>query len=256
MSVLISTDELKGKLKEDNVVLIDVRGSEEVFPGAVRLDEQTDLTGKSSFMPKEEEFAEKLSNAGISNETTVVIFDEGKNRVASKAWFVFHYIGHENVAILQGGYDALVAADITIQAAKRAKTDFVLHTRTALVADIEKVKAEMDRADSTLIDSREYQRYLGKVEPKYAKAGHIPGAENYHAAAVFTETGTFKEKAALKEHFKGLEGQDEVIVSCGSGASACMNLVALKAAGFDNVKLYPGGFSEWISDDANEVEKD
>src|SRR5690625_4835394 len=118
------------------------------------------------------------------------------------------------------------------------------------------VKQKMKEKSAILIDSRSRERYLGKTEPLYAKAGHIPGATNYFWKDVLDENGLWKSDKELTAHFKALSKNDEIIVSCGSGVSACPNVLALKMAGYENVKLYPGSFSDWISYEENKVEKD
>src|SRR5699024_9185592 len=104
-------------------------------------------------------------------------------------------------------------------------------------------------------DSRAYNRYIGEVEPLYDKAGHIPGAKHYFWKDVLEDEGHWKSIPALKEHFHPLHEAEKIIVSCGSGISACPNVVALKRAGFENVTLYPGSFSDWISYEDNPITK-
>lgn len=241
------------KEKPHQVILLDVQNGAEPISGAVSLDIKADLSGMARFLPEVATIAEKLGTLGISHTDTLIIYDEGSNRAASKAWFVMHYLGHEKVYILQGGRKAWTGAIKVGQ--DRQPTTYQVNIRASVLADMDKVKAEMDNEASVLIDSRAHKRYSGEVEPKYSKAGHIPGATNYHAKAAFTEDGLFKEQAQLQAHFKALHNKSEIIVSCGSGNSACMNLVALKEAGFEDVALYPGGFSEWIADEGNQVEK-
>src|SRR5699024_9290462 len=98
------------------------------------------------------------------------------------------------------------------------------------------------------------QRYLGEEEPLYKKAGHIPGAKNFYWKDVFHDDGKWKDIAQLEKHLASFRKDDKIIVSCGSGISACTNIVALKRSGFRNVMLYPGSYSDWISYDENEIE--
>lgn len=256
MRIILTKSQVETMLddKTRNVVFIDVQKSGDTIPGAIKLEMKTDLSGEDTFLPNPEELAEKLGKLGISNNDSLVIYDEGSNRGASKAWFVFHYLGHDAVYILQGGKNAW---DETIKApTKYNPTEYKLSLRKSAVANIEKIKSEMNKKTSILIDSRVNERYRGEAESSSGKTGHIPGAENYQVKEAFTEAGTFKSQAELAKRFANLEGKSEVIVSCGSGNSACMNLIAMKEAGLENVTLYPGGFSEWIADENNEVEKD
>src|SRR5690625_2724117 len=119
---------------------------------------------------------------------------------------------------------------------------------------IETVEAKKDMPQTLLIDSRSYDRYLGKSEKLHDKAGHIPGAKNYFWRNVLREDGTWKSPEELEEVFADLNKDEEIIVSCGSGISACPNVLSLKTIGFKNVKLYPGSFSDWISYEDNVVE--
>lgn len=254
MRIILTKSQIQTKLTDqtESVVFIDVQTSADSIPGSVALDIKTDLSGDNTFLPNPEKLAVKLGELGISNDDTLVIYDEGSNRGASKAWFVFHYLGHEAVYILQGGRNAW---DETIKASpKRTARSYLPNLRKSAVADIETIKADMNNQNSVLIDSRANQRYRGEVEPAHTKAGHIPGAKNYQVKDVFTEGKTFKSQVELANHFGDLEDKSKIIVSCGSGNSACMNLVAMKEAGLENVILYPGGFGEWIADNNNEIE--
>src|SRR5699024_8545227 len=112
---------------------------------------------------------------------------------------------------------------------------------------------ERDQESTILLDSRAFERYLGKVEPLYDRSGHIPGAKNYFWQDVLTD-GKWKDEQALEKHFEKLPKDKEIIVSCGSGVSACPNILALQAIGYTNVKLYPGSFSDWISYPENDLE--
>lgn len=252
MSIILNVNELEAKLKASNVAIIDVR-TEEAYaqshiPGAVFLDVKKELKGEASFFPHANELAEKLGNLGIRNEMAVIFYDGGNHRAASKAWVAMQYIGHEHISILDGGFEAWVEAkkEIAATVTTLQPATYEPQVNENFVVGITEVKDKLDDDQSVLIDSRSHERFTGEKEPKYKRAGHIPGAKNFHSKLIFDEAGNWKEKDDLATHFSTLENKDEVIVSCGSGNSACMNIVALKAAGFDDVKLYPGGFSEWI----------
>lgn len=256
MKIVLSKLEVEKMLadKAHNILFIDVQKAGDTIPGAIALDMKIDLSGEDTFLPNPEKLADKLSELGISNTDTLVIYDEGSNRGASKAWFVFHYLGHDAVYILQDGKNDLVK---TLEAvAQREPKNYIVNLRESAIADIHQVKMKMSKQAAVLVDSRANNRYRGEDKPTDLRAGHIPGAQNYHVKAAFMESGEFKSQATLAKHFSDLEKEHEVIVSCGSGNSACMNLVAMKEAGLPNVTLYSGGFSEWVADDSNEVEKD
>lgn len=274
MSFLITIDRLKHRLenKQNNTVIVDVRFQlndpdegrkfylEGHIPGAVYLDLNKDLAGKvekhggSHPLPDVDTLAAKIGHIGIDHETTVVVYDQQNDMFAARCWWLLHYMGHEKVYLLDGGLAAWSEGgnEITTEIPQLEAKEFEPKVRANEVVDIADVK-ERSR-ESILIDSRAKDRYLGKTEPMYKKAGHIPGAKSFFWEDVLTEDGNWKKEQALKQHFEGLAKDAEIIVSCGSGVSACPNIIALKKAGFENVKLYPGSFSDWISYDENEIE--
>lgn len=172
---------------------------------------------------------------------------------APRAWWLFRYLGHEKVFVLDGGYDAWVRNGFTVTDEMPTERNglFTANLKENRVVSMEEVKRRNEQA--VLIDSRAWERYIGKEEPLYAKAGHIPGAINYNWEDVFTEEGLLKDKEELMNHFKALPKDSTIIVSCGSGVSACANILALNSIGYDNIQLYAGSFSDWISYPENEL---
>ncbi len=272
---LISAERLKSRLnnEQDNTIIIDVRFKlddedagrkmylESHLPGAVYLDLNKDLSGRvekhggSHPLPDFDMFIGKLENIGIDQDTTVVIYDEGNDMFAARLWWLLEAIGHMKVYILEGGFREWVdegnevSTKLPIITPKTYQAKF----QKGEIVDMETVKEKLSE-DITLIDSRTEDRYLGDFEPLYSKAGHIPGAKNYPWKTVLSENGEWLKGKALEEHFSDLEKDEEIIVSCGSGVSACVNILALKALDYKNVKLYPGSFSDWISYTENEIE--
>lgn len=277
MTNLISADRLKRRLenKRDNTVLVDVRFKlddpdagrkmylESHLPGAVYMDLNKDLSAKPGKhggnhpLPDLRTFIGKIENIGIDNETTVVVYDQGKDMFAGRLWWLLDYIGHRKVYVLEGGYDCWVREgnEVTDELPALREKEFRPEIRNGQTASMEEVREKLASNSAVLIDSRSYDRYAGITEPLYKKAGHIPGAVNYFWGDVMDERGIWKKKEELKRHFSALDKDKEIIVSCGSGVSATPNILALKAAGFENVKLYPGSFSDWISYEENEVAK-
>ncbi|WP_337019797.1 sulfurtransferase [Oceanobacillus massiliensis] len=276
MANLISVSRLKRRLENNlnNTVLVDVRfklddpdAGRKMYlsshlPGAVYMDLNKDLSGRaekhggSHPLPDMDLFASKIGNIGIDNDTTVVIYDQGDDMFAARLWWLLEAIGHDKVYILEGGYKGWVEEgnQVTDELPTLEPKEFHSDIHTINIADMQEVKEKIKTNSALLIDSRSRERYLGETEPLYSMAGHIPGAKNYFWKDVFASDGTWKKADALEEHFSLLPKEGEIIVSCGSGVSACPNILALKAAGFSNVKLYPGSFSDWISYDENEVE--
>lgn len=257
MSYFINSTKLQAILGD--VRLIDLRGSQAFeeghIPGAISLDIKGDFTGEVEFFPEAGKLARTLGNHGITIEKPIVVYDGGENRTAAKAWVVLHYLGHEKLQILQGGFAAWLAGNhpISTEVDTYAAANYVPNIRVDVAVELEEMKAKLGRDHLVLIDSRAKERFTGEHEHKYAKAGHIPGAVNYAAKDVFYEDGTFQNQADLTKHFADVKDAGEVVVSCGTGTSACMNFVALKEAGARNVKLFAGGFKQWI-DEGHDVE--
>ncbi|MFC4559875.1 sulfurtransferase [Virgibacillus kekensis] len=278
MSTIVNCEWLHERLNDDpeNMVVVDVRFYlndaeagrkaylKDHIPNAVYLDLEKDLSDKPQKhggkhpLPDMETFVAKLGNIGINNDTDVVIYDQSNDMFAARLWWLLDYVGHEKIFLLDGGYDEWVNQGYevsdeipTLTSSKKFIPDFQKYT----VADIEEVKEKMETGAATLIDSRARARYLGKTEPLYIKAGHIPGAKNFFWKDVLDDRGKWKSPAELEDNFSALSKDDEIIVSCGSGVSACPNILALRTAGYKNVKLYPGSFSDWISYPENKVTK-
>lgn len=229
------------------------------IPGAFYLDLNQDLSsqvrehGGNHPLPDEDVLSHKLGEIGIDQSKRVVLYDATNDMFAARAWWLLHYLGHEAVYVMDGGLAAWEAAgfSVTDEIPRAVATTFVPKLRANQTATMEEVRAK--QGNTFIIDSRAYKRYTGEVEPMYAKRGHIPGATNYFWQDVLDTNGKWKTQAALEEHFSKLDKTAEVIVSCGSGVSACPNIIALKMAGYENVKLYPGSFSDWITYPENEV---
>ena len=270
---IVTCDWLKDKKREENIVIVDVRFQlqdsdagrkaylEGHIPGAVYLDLKKDLSGipqkhgGSHPLPDVDTFAAKLRHIGVSQDKTVVIYDTKNDMFASRAGWLLYYVGHKNVNLLDGGLDAWVKEgnELTTEIPTLSEGTFQPHVRTNETVDMNTVKGRSE--DVVLIDSRSYDRYLGKTEPLYKKSGHIPGATNVFWKGVLREDGSWKNTDELESHFQDIPKDKEIIVSCGSGVSACPNVIGLKKIGYTNVKLYPGSYSDWISYEENTVEK-
>ncbi|HLR60990.1 MAG TPA: sulfurtransferase [Lentibacillus sp.] len=276
MSVVVSDKWLQERLENDpkNTVVVDTRfeltdadAGRKVYleghiPQAVYLDLNKDLSDKAAKhggshpLPDMEMFTAKIGNIGIDQDTTVVIYDQKNDMFAARLWWLLQYAGHQDVHLLDGGFEQWVKAgrDVTTEVPALEAKEFKPAFRENDVVHIDEVQEKLQNQSATLIDSRSRDRYLGKNETLYIKAGHIPGAKNFFWKNVFDENGQWKGATELEKNFDSLSKDDEIIVSCGSGVSACPNVLALKSAGFENVKLYPGSFSDWISYDEHEVE--
>lgn len=275
MSFIVTEKWLGNRMKDnlENIVIIDVRFKltdptfgekaykESHIPHSVYLDLEKDLSGTvgkhggNHPLPPVDLLVEKLGKIGVDEHTTVLVYDQGNDMYASRLWWMIHYLGHQDVYLLDGGFKRWVEAgnDTTDQIHLPAPKVFTPTLRQDLVVDINEVKEKLAKSAATLIDSRAEARYLGYEEPLYKKAGHIPGAKNFFWQDVLNENGKWKDVEQLKGHFSILNKKDEIIVSCGSGVSACPNIIGLLLAGYTNVKLYPGGYSDWLSYDDNQI---
>jgi thiosulfate/3-mercaptopyruvate sulfurtransferase len=271
---LISIEGLKEHLDDEKLVVADCRFNlgdplageksyqEGHVPGAIHFDLKKDLSGVIGEhggrhpLPPLEEFVQKLSRAGVDETKHVVAYDDQGGSMAARLWWMLQYLGHENVSVLQGGYSEWVKQGhpTTKDIPAPKQTVFVPHPRPDMVVDIEGVKEKKNNADTVLIDARAPERYRGDAEPMDKKAGHIPGAENWFWKENVNENGKWKTAEQLKNRFAALKDKDEIIAYCGSGVSASANVLALKEAGIDKVKLYTGSWSDWSSYDENPVE--
>lgn len=230
------------------------------IPGAYYLDLNKDLSsavqshGGRHPLPDWAAFTDKLNQLGIysaapTGPTQIVIYDDSRFAFAARLWWMLRYLGHEQVAILDGGIKAWERAgyptstDIpNVQAG-----DFRPQPQADWTVDIEAVRRQKDRSDVVVIDARSPERFRGEIEPIDPIAGSIPGAINAFWQQNTTETGRIKSDSVLSDHWAKLNPNDEIIVYCGSGVTACVNLFSLVIAGHPMHKLYPGGWSDWCS---------
>lgn len=236
--------------------------------GAVFIDLERDLSapvradrvGGRHPLPDVAKFEEVFGKLGISNGHHVIAYDDpstGSGFYAAHLWWILRYLGHDNVSVLDGGLPAWIAIDGKMQGRpsplQPAAAVFHANVRSEMLVDASYVQNRA--ANAVLIDSRAPERFRGEVEPLDWKAGHIPGAVNRNWAEGLEKDGRWKSREKLQERFSELaaSSKPEVIVYCGSGVSAGGNLLALELAGVENVKLYAGSWSDWISDDGRQI---
>lgn len=226
------------------------------IPGAHYLSLDRDLAapvqkhGGRHPLPDLDQLAAKLSRMGITSQKTLVVaYDDSRFAFAARLWWLLRYMGHDRVAILDGGWQAWQAGGYPVSQVVPVVSpgNFVPHPKPEMVVDIETVKARKDLPGVVLIDSRERDRYLGKVEPIDPVAGHIPGAVNYCWQDVTDTAAQAKPPAEQKQRWADIQTAQEIIVYCGSGVTACVNLLSLEMAGITGAKLYVGSWSDWCS---------
>jgi thiosulfate/3-mercaptopyruvate sulfurtransferase len=276
MRTLISTEALANGLGE--VVLVDCRydlqneawGREQYraahVPGAVYASLVEDLagprtgTGGRHPIPSVESLAATFGRLGISGRTQVVAYDQDSGMYASRLWWSLRYLGHDKVAILDGGWAKWVreARPTAGGDEHRERVTFEPAPRPAMRVGISEVEDFVANGSVLLVDARAPERYDGRVEPIDKAAGHIPGAVNHHFRTNLAEDGTMLPPELLRRAFEEiLNGRSarDAVMYCGSGVTACHNLVALEHAGLTGARLYPGSWSEWSSDPARPIEK-
>jgi thiosulfate/3-mercaptopyruvate sulfurtransferase len=234
------------------------------IPGARYADLKHDLSAPVSAnsgrhpLPTPQDFAATLRRLGIGNATQVIAYDDAGGAYAARAWWLLRWLGHRPVAILDGGLKAWTAAGGTLEAgapeplkAAPAGGSVLPRADSAAVVDTAEIPAFLSDAGNLLVDARAAERYTGSVEPIDPVAGHIAGAVNHPFSANLAADGRFLPAAELRRRWEArLAGRSaaHVAVMCGSGVTACHNLLSLEVAGLHGAKLYAGSWSEWIKD--------
>ena len=202
-------------------------------------------------LPSREKFAAWLSGIGFANDMQAVVYDRNGANYCGRLWWMLKWMGHDAVAVLDGGLQAWQAAGGAVAGGDepaRFQSNFVAAAPLVVLADTQRVLARLDQPDQTLIDARAAARYRGEVEPLDPIAGHIPGALNRPFTENLGPEGKFKPAAQLRAEFEALlagRNPATVVHHCGSGVSAVPNLLAMQIAGLGTTALYAGSWSEW-----------
>lgn len=215
-------------------------------------------------LPDPAAFAALASRWGIDGNTQVVTYDQGNSFYAARAWWIFRWLGHERVAVLDGGLAAWCAAGLALEQNEvhAAPRQFTARPNADLVVDAAAVLRTVTRAGvaeaggSRLVDARGADRFAGENETIDPVGGHVPGAVNHHYARNYGSDGRMRDAASLREQWLAtLAGvaPGQMIAMCGSGVSACVNLLAMTHAGLGGARLYPGSWSEWVRDPSRPV---
>jgi len=214
-------------------------------------DEGPPASGGRHPLPSRERFATWLSGIGFANDMQAVVYDRNGANYCGRLWWMLKWMGHEAVAVLDGGLQAWQAAGGSVSDREEPahfRSNFVIGAPRVQLVDTHTVAARLQQADQTLIDARAGARYRGEVEPLDPIAGHIPGALNRPFTENLGPDGKFKPAAQLRAEFDALlAGRDPatVVHHCGSGVSAVPNLLAMQVAGLGTTALYAGSWSEW-----------
>ena len=233
------------------------------IPGARHVDLDTHLstekTGRNGRhpLPPPEVAAARFGSLGIGPASQVVVYDADSGMFAARAWWMLRWLGHEAVAVLDGGLARWVADGRPVSSEVPAWTAATFEPRVQagwrLTAD--EVRARLHDPAVRLVDARSKERYLGRGETIDPVAGHIPGATSCFYGHNLTEAKTFKPAAELRAQWAPIVGEDprKAVMYCGSGVTACHNLLALEVAGLPGARIFPGSWSEWVQDPSRPV---
>lgn len=208
-------------------------------------------------LPARAGLAATLGRLGVTPATQVVVLDRQGGPYAARLWWMLRWMGHEAVAVLDGGFDAWRAAGGAVDAeAPTARAAAAYPDRTPLVATTSSDALAAQLGNVRLVDARAGERFRGEVEPLDKAAGHIPGALNRFFKDNLDVGGRFKPAAVLRAEYDALLGRGsaaQTVHQCGSGVTACHNLLAMEHAGLSGSRLYPGSWSEWSADPARPI---
>jgi thiosulfate/3-mercaptopyruvate sulfurtransferase len=275
-SPLISTGELAAHLHDANLVICDVRhdlahpedwgaGQHRAghIPGARFVHLDRDLSAPKSGtngrhpLPTPETAAAFFGRLGIGDGKRVVAYDQAGGMFAARLWWMLRWLGFDAVAVLDGGFAKWTAEGHPLATAIPPVVPAPFRiARVTPTVSASGVMASIARRALLLIDARGAERFSGDSEPIDPVAGHIPGARNRPYTQNLDANGTFKHPAFLRAEFEAiLDGAsvDNVVHQCGSGITACHNILAMEVAGFGPTRLYPGSWSEWCADPARPV---
>ena len=272
---LICAEELSKIRQSDNIRIVDCRFDladpaagrrsydDAHIPGAVFLDLNNDLasaqTGTSGRHPLPDPalFEKTVSRLGIGNDTRVVVYDANSGAMAARAWWIFRWLGHDDVRLLDGGLESwsqsfeLSSLQLPVRPRK-----FKARERPEMVITSAEIVGTDEVAALNLVDARDAARFRGEHEPIDPIAGHIPGARNLPFVASLTAAGCWKsaeDLAALWAECLGHNKATDWVAMCGSGVTACHLAISALQAGYQEPRLYVGSWSEWIADSSRPI---
>ncbi len=281
-TTLVSAEELASKLGDPQLALIDARfvlgGADAAqgerdyaaghLPGAVYAHLDRDLSDHSHIghgrhpLPDANDFCARLSAWGIAPQHQVVVYDARDGTMAAaRVWFMLRLLGHERVAVLDGGFArwSQLGLPFDTSVPRRAQTGYLAEYDASLLAESGDLR-HLDAAGAPLlIDVRAAERFRGETEPLDRVAGHVPGAVNRPLATNLQPDGRFRDAGELAAEYRALLGErapGDAVMMCGSGVTACHGLLAMAHAGLRGARLYADSWSGWISDPARPVARD
>jgi thiosulfate/3-mercaptopyruvate sulfurtransferase len=261
---LVSADDLLAAFDDPSIRIADVRWflgeperglleyQREHIPGAIFVDLERDLAAVPGAgrhpLPDPTAFADRMGQLGFGDEHTIVIHDGHSGQYGARLWWMLDHLGHPSVFMLDGGLEAWVGegGEVTAEKTSHLRASMTLGTRWRNTIDRDGIAAQIGSID--LVDVRASERYTGESEPIERVAGHIPGARNQPCASMLDAVGRLLPAEQLLPLIRG-EGARAtlpLVLSCGSGVTACFGMLAARVAGLPDPVLYPGSYSDWV----------
>lgn len=277
-TTLISATDLAKNIRDLNWIVIDCRHDLDNpdagrnayaaghIPGAQFADVEIDLSDKSAGphgefrgrhpLPERNAFTETLRRWGVTHSSQVIAYDAHGGMFAARLWWMLQWIGHEAAAVLDGGLQAWQALELPLstEPATRLRGNVEPHSSRMLTVSANDVLVNLSNPTRTVIDARAPDRFRGENETLDPLGGHIPGAKNRFFKNNLQDDGRFKPAEQLRSEFSALVTVPQAtIMQCGSGVTACHNLLGMEVAGLSGAALYPGSWSEWCADPSRPV---
>jgi thiosulfate/3-mercaptopyruvate sulfurtransferase len=275
---LIDTKTLASRLLDPAVAIVDCRfdlkdpasGEREYaarhIPGASYASLDADMSGEKTGrngrhpLPDPDALVRTFSRLGIDGSTQVVAYDQDTGIYASRLWWLLRWLGHDAVAVLDGGFAKWLHEDLPTRSGveRRAPRPFAGTPRPGWVVNVDEVARASQEGGLQLVDARAPERFRGENETIDKVGGHIPGARNHFSKWNLTDENTFQPSSEIRDRIRESIGDvsaDRVISYCGSGVTACHNLLAFEHAGLRGARLFVGSWSEWSSDPARPIER-
>jgi thiosulfate/3-mercaptopyruvate sulfurtransferase len=277
-TTLISTELLAPHLNDSSWLIADCRynlkdeqwGAAQYvaghIPGAVFVNLAHDLAGPRTGtngrhpLPSLDAMAATFARLGIGDQTQVVACDQDAGAFASRLWWMLRYLGHDAVAVLDGGFAKWTREGRPLESGTQTRrpATFTPRLRAEMRLTVDDVMQHLDDRTMLLVDARSPERFAGQPDPLDTSYGHIPGARNRPYRNNIDDEGTMRSAAQLKADFERVLGDRtpaETVMYCGSGVTACHNLLAMEHAGLRGAKLFSGSWSEWEADPKRPIEK-
>lgn len=278
-NTIVSAETLVQELSSPDLIIVDARFAlgdaqageqawqEAHLPNASYVHLDRDLSDKqkpAQFgrhpLPNADDFCQTLMRCGISPQSQVVVYDANDGAMAAaRFWYLLKLLGHKNVAVLDGGFARWLELGLPVNNEAPVLLPSLYHADfdQSQLINVDTIKNNLATNEFVLLDARAAERYRGDIEPIDKVAGHIPGALN-RQYALNLENGRFRAADVLKQDFLALLGKRtaaETILYCGSGVTACHNLLAMEIAGLQGAKIFPPSWSGWISDADHAIQK-